>query len=90
VDTQIQRLLFQIVNVQRHPMLRPKRTTNQLPQQKYQLWRQGVLCSRGISKQSCMRVGEYAGALSVFFSKAGSGELCFALYGHWGAEKLTL
>lgn len=42
------------------------------------------------ANQACMKVGEYADALRAFFSKAGSGELCFALYGHWGRGKTYL
>lgn len=42
------------------------------------------------TKQSCLRVEDYADALRYFFSKAGSGELCFALYGHWGRGKTYL
>jgi hypothetical protein len=40
--------------------------------------------------QSCLKVEVYAGALRDFFSKAGPGELCFALYGHWGRGKTYL
>ena len=42
------------------------------------------------SKQSCLKVEVYAGALRDFFTKAGTGELCFALYGHWGRGKTYL
>jgi len=42
------------------------------------------------SKQSCMKVEKYADALRDFFCNAGSGELCFALYGHWGRGKTYL
>lgn len=42
------------------------------------------------SRQSCMKVQAYAGALRDFFSRAGPGELCFALYGHWGRGKTYL
>ncbi|HVU37143.1 MAG TPA: P-loop NTPase fold protein [Opitutales bacterium] len=40
--------------------------------------------------EAALRVDEYAQVLKTFFSRAGDGEFCFALYGHWGRGKTFL
>jgi hypothetical protein len=41
-------------------------------------------------EEACLNVNEYAEVLGKFFSKAGKGEFCFALFGNWGRGKTFL